>query len=157
MNRWFGYLALFALCPGLAAAQDSTAAARIAPASVATDTVPTPAVTLSLQEALDQAGLGNVGSVRCAVVEISSGLDMWLSATPVGSNGFCQVIDVVTAGVRHGVHVDPLIRRCIGAFSALDNVLQQPLYRLRASLGQRVDPCLCHPPVALDLGKIVSR
>ena len=55
MNRWFGYLALFALCPGLGAAQDSTAAARTAPAPVATDSVPTPAVTLSLQEALDQA------------------------------------------------------------------------------------------------------
>jgi len=44
MNRWFGCLALMALCPGLAAAQDSTAAVR-----------PAPAVTLSLQEALDQA------------------------------------------------------------------------------------------------------
>jgi outer membrane protein len=44
MNRWFGYLALIALFPGLAAAQDSTAVAR-----------PAPAVTLSLQEALDQA------------------------------------------------------------------------------------------------------
>jgi len=55
MNRWFGYLALFALCPRLGAAQDSTAAARTAPAPVATDSVPTPAVTLSLQEALDQA------------------------------------------------------------------------------------------------------
>src|SRR5689334_11189780 len=44
MNRWFGCLALMALCPGLAAAQDSTAAVR-----------PAPAVTLSLQEALTQA------------------------------------------------------------------------------------------------------
>jgi len=74
MNRWFGFLALMALCPALAAAQDSTAAARSAPApdsskaaaakaaaarpaalpdsSTAT---PAPAVTLSLQEALDQA------------------------------------------------------------------------------------------------------
>jgi hypothetical protein len=105
--------------------------------------------------ALDQAGRGNARPVRRAVVETSSGLDMWLSATPVGSNGFCQVIDVVTAWVRHGVHVGPLIRRWIGALSALESVLQQLLYRLRASLGQRVDPCLCHRPVALDLGKIV--
>ena len=44
MNRWFGFLALIALFPGLAAAQDTTAVAR-----------PAPAVTLSLQEALDQA------------------------------------------------------------------------------------------------------
>jgi hypothetical protein len=82
---------------------------------------------------------------------------MWFSATPVGSNGFRQVIDVVAAGVRQGLPVGPLIRRCIGALSALEGVLQQPLYRLRASLGQRVDPCLCHRPVALDLGKIVPR
>ena len=29
--------------------------------------------------------------------------------------------------------VGPLIRRCIGALSAFDSVLQQPLYRLRAA------------------------
>ena len=47
MNRWFGFLALVALFPGLAAAQDSTAAGRHRPAPGR--------VTLSLQEALDQA------------------------------------------------------------------------------------------------------
>jgi hypothetical protein len=55
------------------------------------------------------------------------------------------------------LHVGQLIRRCIVALSALDSVLQQPLYRLRAGLGQRVDPCLCHRPVALDLGKIIPQ
>jgi len=67
MNRWFGFLALMALCPSLAAAQDSTAAARAAPTPAAATaarpaaspdssaTAPAPAVTLSLQEALDQA------------------------------------------------------------------------------------------------------
>ena len=44
MNRWFGILALLALCPHPAAAQDSTAVLR-----------PAPAVTLSLDEALKQA------------------------------------------------------------------------------------------------------
>ena len=44
MTRWFGFLALLAVCPALAAAQDSTAALR-----------PAPAVTLSLEEALRQA------------------------------------------------------------------------------------------------------
>ncbi|HKT61277.1 MAG TPA: TolC family protein [Gemmatimonadales bacterium] len=59
MNRWFGYLALVALCPGLAAAQDSTATARATPArdSATATLAPAPAVTLSLQEALDQARL----------------------------------------------------------------------------------------------------
>ena len=69
MNRWFGFLALMALCPAPAAAQDSTAAAPSAPvpdsstaaaarpaASPDSFTAATvPAVTLSLQEALDQA------------------------------------------------------------------------------------------------------
>ena len=69
MNRWFGFLALMALCPSLAAAQDSTAAARSAPVSDSSTaaaarpaavpdsstSAPAPAVTLSLQEALDQA------------------------------------------------------------------------------------------------------
>src|SRR6476646_10250168 len=57
MNRWFGYLALLALGPSLAAAQDSTAAARPAAARDSATAViaPAPAVTLSLQEALDQA------------------------------------------------------------------------------------------------------
>jgi outer membrane protein len=56
MNRWFGYLALIALYPGLAAAQDSTAAARSQPAQDTTISVPpSAAVTLSLREALDQA------------------------------------------------------------------------------------------------------
>jgi hypothetical protein len=59
-----------------------------------------------------------------------------LSATPVRSNGLCQIIDVGAAGVRQGLPVGPLIRRCIGALSALESVLQQPLYRLNASLGQ---------------------
>jgi outer membrane protein len=57
MIRWFGFLALVALCPAPAAAQDSTAAAR-APArdsAAAAVAPPAPAVTLSLQEALDQA------------------------------------------------------------------------------------------------------
>jgi hypothetical protein len=36
-----------------------------------------------------------------------------------------------------------------------DKVLHQTLYRLRASRGQRVDPCLCYRPIALDLGQIV--
>ena len=44
MNRWFGILALLALCPRPAAAQDTTAVLR-----------PAPAVTLSLDEALKQA------------------------------------------------------------------------------------------------------
>src|SRR5690242_2367928 len=56
MNRWFGYLALLAFSPGLAAAQDSTAAARIKPAQdSATAVLAAPSVTLSLQEALEQA------------------------------------------------------------------------------------------------------
>jgi outer membrane protein len=68
MNRWFGYLALLALYPGMAGAQDSTAAARTRPVqdsaaaaraapaqAAATAGLTTPAVTLSLQEALDQA------------------------------------------------------------------------------------------------------
>ena len=56
MNRWFGYLALIALCPGLAAAQDSTAAGRpAAPQDSIAGALAAPAVTLSLQEALDQA------------------------------------------------------------------------------------------------------
>jgi outer membrane protein len=44
MNRWLGFLALVALCPGAAAAQDTTAVLR-----------PAPTVTLSLDEALQQA------------------------------------------------------------------------------------------------------
>ncbi|MDQ3137373.1 MAG: TolC family protein [Gemmatimonadota bacterium] len=50
MTRWFGFVALLALCPDAGAAQDTTAALRpdSAPASV-------PSVTLSLQEALTQA------------------------------------------------------------------------------------------------------
>jgi outer membrane protein len=44
MNRWFGFLALVALCPGAAAAQDTTAVLR-----------PAAEVTLSLDEALQQA------------------------------------------------------------------------------------------------------
>jgi outer membrane protein len=44
MNRWLGFLALVALCPGAAAAQDTTAVLRSAPT-----------VTLSLDEALQQA------------------------------------------------------------------------------------------------------
>jgi outer membrane protein len=57
MNRWFGCLALLALCPALAAAQDSTATPRAMPAqdSATAVLVSAPAVTLSLQEALDQA------------------------------------------------------------------------------------------------------
>ena len=68
MNRWFGYLALLVFSPALAAAQDSTAAARPKPAQdsaaavrtapapeAATAVLAAPAVTLSLQEALDQA------------------------------------------------------------------------------------------------------
>src|SRR6476646_8734276 len=69
MNRWFGFLALMALCPAPAAAQDSTAAAPSAPvpdsstaaaarpaASPDSFTAATvPAVTLSLDEALTQA------------------------------------------------------------------------------------------------------
>src|SRR5689334_24057844 len=60
MNRWFGYLALLAFFPGQAAAQDSTATARptarTTPAQdSATAVLAAPAVTLSLQEALDQA------------------------------------------------------------------------------------------------------
>jgi outer membrane protein len=67
MNRWFGFLALMALCPAPAVAQDSTAAARAAPVPDSSTTararpaaspdssVAGPAVTLSLQEALDQA------------------------------------------------------------------------------------------------------
>jgi outer membrane protein len=57
MNRWFGYLALLVVYPCLAAAQDSTAAAGAAQAkdSAAAVLVSAPSVTLSLQEALDQA------------------------------------------------------------------------------------------------------
>ncbi|MGH7514990.1 MAG: TolC family protein [Gemmatimonadales bacterium] len=66
MNRWFGFLALMALRPAPAVAQDSTAAARAAPVPDSSTTpgarlaapdssVAGPAVTLSLQEALDQA------------------------------------------------------------------------------------------------------
>ena len=69
MNRWFRFLALMALCPALAAAQDSTAAARPAPVPDSSTTAAArpaaspdsstaaaaPAVTLSLQEALVQA------------------------------------------------------------------------------------------------------
>jgi hypothetical protein len=48
MNRWFGCLALLALCPALAAAQDSTATPRAMPAqdSATAVLVSTPAVTL---------------------------------------------------------------------------------------------------------------
>ena len=56
MTRWFRILALVALCPHLAGAQDTTAALRAVPAQ---DTIaahaPAPVVTLSLQEALQQA------------------------------------------------------------------------------------------------------
>jgi outer membrane protein len=56
MTRWFGFLALVVVCPGMAAAQDSTAAARQGPApDSAAAARSAPAVTLSLQEALDQA------------------------------------------------------------------------------------------------------
>jgi outer membrane protein len=51
MNRWFRSLALLVLWPALAAAQDTTAASR----DTTTPPAPAPAVTLSLQEALDQA------------------------------------------------------------------------------------------------------
>src|SRR5690242_2737973 len=51
MNRWFHPFALFVLWPALAAAQDTTAAKR----DTTTPPTPAPAVTLSLQEALDQA------------------------------------------------------------------------------------------------------
>jgi outer membrane protein len=44
MTRWFGFLALAAFCPRPTAAQDTTAVLR-----------PAPTVTLSLQEALEQA------------------------------------------------------------------------------------------------------
>ncbi len=56
MIRWSGILALVVLCPCAGAAQDTTAAARPAPAADTTAVLrPVPAVTLSLQEALQQA------------------------------------------------------------------------------------------------------
>jgi len=42
-----------------------------------------------------------------------------------------------SCGVGQGLPVGPLLRRCIGDLSALASVLQQPLNRLRAGLGQR--------------------
>lgn len=53
MTRWFGCLALFALCPRDGAAQDTTAALKAQDTTAALR--PAPAVTLSLQEALRQA------------------------------------------------------------------------------------------------------
>jgi outer membrane protein len=60
MIRWFGFLALLALCPRAGAAQDTTAAAArdttVAPAQDTTAALRSvPTVTLSLQEALSQA------------------------------------------------------------------------------------------------------
>ena len=56
MIRWLGLLALLVLCPRAGAAQDTTTAARPAPAADTTAALrPAPAVTLSLQEALQQA------------------------------------------------------------------------------------------------------
>jgi outer membrane protein len=56
MIRWSGILALVALCPRLAGAQDTTAALRTIPAQDTTAARgPAPVVTLSLQEALEQA------------------------------------------------------------------------------------------------------
>lgn len=52
MNRWLGSLALVCLLPMPGGAQDTTSARR---ADTSTVTVPAPAVTLSLQEALQQA------------------------------------------------------------------------------------------------------
>ena len=54
MIRWSCFLALVALCPRLAGAQDTTAALRAVPAQDTT-TAHGPVVTLSLQEALQQA------------------------------------------------------------------------------------------------------
>jgi outer membrane protein len=59
MIRWFGCLALLALCARDGLAQDTTTARVPAPADSARDTTaalrPAPAATLSLQEALNQA------------------------------------------------------------------------------------------------------
>jgi outer membrane protein len=56
MIRWSRILALVALCPHLAGAQDTTAALRAVPAQDTTaPRGPGPVVTLSLQEALQQA------------------------------------------------------------------------------------------------------
>jgi outer membrane protein len=56
MIRWSGILALAVLCPRPGAGQDTTAASRPAPAADTTAALrPVPAVTLSLQEALQQA------------------------------------------------------------------------------------------------------
>jgi outer membrane protein len=56
MIRWSRILALVALCPRLAGAQDTTAALRAVPAQDTTAAHgPAPVVTLSLQEALQQA------------------------------------------------------------------------------------------------------
>ena len=56
MIRWSCFLALVALCPRLAGAQDTTAALRAVPAQDTTTAhAPGPVVTLSLQEALQQA------------------------------------------------------------------------------------------------------
>jgi len=56
MIRWSRILALVALCPRLAGAQDTTAALRaVPPQDTAAAHGPAPVVTLSLQEALQQA------------------------------------------------------------------------------------------------------
>ena len=56
MIRWSRFLALVALCPRLAGAQDTTAALRAVPAQDTTAAHGAgPVVTLSLQEALQQA------------------------------------------------------------------------------------------------------
>jgi outer membrane protein len=56
MIRWSGILALVVLCPRIAAGQDTTAASRPAAAPETTAVLrPAPTVTLSLQEALQQA------------------------------------------------------------------------------------------------------
>jgi outer membrane protein len=58
MNRWFVLLALLCVVPGIAFAQDTTAAARdttVAPRDTTAVARPAPAVTLSLAEALTQA------------------------------------------------------------------------------------------------------
>ena len=52
MNRWFGLLAVGCLLPVAASAQDTTAVSK---ADSTLPSRPAPTVTLSLQEALDQA------------------------------------------------------------------------------------------------------
>ena len=100
MNRWFRSLALLVLWPALAAAQDTTAASR----DTTTPPAPAPAVTLSLQEALDQAransptyrqALNDAGPARWGVRNAYASL---LPSVSVGSD-----LGIPAAGSRTSV------------------------------------------------------